>query len=305
MLLDRASLRIQMTVVISIVIHLFFLNIFGSRKFGKAPKHIKLTEIQYLEEISQPTEMEKLMTKLVTSSQPASKAVSAPSQSEAIAELQKESFNKVVGIEKQVGADEITEMDLTRLAALPALSAIDKVPAPVVQKVPKRIALERSRSSAVELLKNRVVSLEELPPADFGPKISRQKFQQPELIIKKVKAERRQKAFAIKKTKQLSLSRNTFISGEIKNREILHQEFPVVPRWLEEKGIEAEVTIRFVVNPDGEVGNKLFIEKTSGYAELDRLAMETLKKFLFAPLPLTVRQVEQKGTIVIRFTFRR
>jgi TonB family protein len=125
------------------------------------------------------------------------------------------------------------------------------------------------------------------------------------MIIKKVKAERKLAAQPVDAAKHLSLSRDTLISGEVKSREILHREAPVVPRWLEEKGVEAEVVISFVVNPDGEVGDRLYVEKTSGYAELDRLAIEALKKYEFAPLPLNVKQAEQKGSIVIRFTFRR
>jgi TonB family protein len=122
------------------------------------------------------------------------------------------------------------------------------------------------------------------------------------MIIKKVKAERKQGA-PVDAAKHLSLSRDTLISGEVKGREILHREAPVVPRWLEEKGVEVEVVISFVVNPDGEVGDRLYVEKTSGYAELDRLAIDAIKKYEFAPLPLTVKQAEQKGSIVIRFTF--
>ncbi|MCK5242174.1 energy transducer TonB [bacterium] len=302
MFLDRANMRVQMTVVISVGIHLALLNMFGSKKFSETPRSIKLTEIEYQEEVSKPTEIEKLMTKLAAPSKALSKTTPASSQIEAIEELQRASFSKVVGVREQLKVDEITEADLTRLAVLPKLDIGKKLSAaPSIQKASKRIALVRSRTSASQSLESRVVPLDELPPADFGPEISRRGFQQPELIIKKVKAARREKKAKIDSVKQLSLRRDSFISGEVKNREILHREFPRVPRWLEEKGIEAKVVIRFVVNPDGEVGDKVFVEKTSGYAELDRLAIAALKKFIFAPLPLTARQAEQKGTIVIRF----
>lgn len=309
MLLDRLSLRMQITVVGSLLFHLGVFHFFQGTQFGPAPKRLKLTEVEFIEEVRQPpTEMEKLMNKLAAPKpepKPETKAV----VQEAIKELEKTSFRKVVGLQHIQAADKITEADLTHLAALPKFqpAAVNRAPAPALASLAPKIKLVRSETSLEQqALSSRVVPVENLPPADFGPAdITHRGFQQPELIIKKVKAERQQPQAQVDSAKKLSLSRDSFITGEVKNREILHREFPPVPRWLEEKGVETEVVINFVVNPDGEVGDKLYVEKTSGYAELDRLAIEALKKFEFAPLPLNVKQAEQKGTIVIRFTFRK
>lgn len=298
---DNTAPRLNLTVLLSLGVHVLALSFLASHKFSEAPERLKLTEVEFQEEIVKPTEMEKLMTKLVAPAPEPPRAEEA--KIAAIEEIQKESFRQVVGMKAPKPLEDASNLDLTRLAALPKLDLAKQVPPPAIAARPaKRIALVRAAPSALEGLQSQVVPVEELPPADFGPEISRRGFQQPELIIKQVKAERRQQT--VDTAKKLSLARGGSISGEVKDREILHRENPPVPRWLEEKGVEAEVVIRFVVNPDGEVGDKVFVEKTSGYAELDRLAIEALKKFIFAPLPLNVRQVEQSGTIVIRFTFK-
>ncbi len=299
---DNTAPRLNLTVIASLGVHVLFLSILASHKFSEAPERLKLTEVEFQEEVVKQTEMEKLMTKLVAPAPEPPRAEEV--RIAAIEEIQKESFRQVVGMKAPKPLEDISDLDLTRLAALPKLDLAKQAPPPAIAAQPaKRIALVRAAPSALEGLESRVVPVEELPPADFGPEISKRGFQQPELIIKQVKAERRAQT-GVDTAKKLSLARGGSISGEVKDREILHRENPAVPRWLEEKGVEAEVVIRFVVNPDGEVGDKIFVEKTSGYAELDRLAIEALKKFIFAPLPLNVRQVEQSGTIVIRFTFK-
>ncbi|NTV51864.1 MAG: TonB family protein [Candidatus Firestonebacteria bacterium] len=307
MFLDRPNWRIQITVVGSLIIHGAILSYFSSGKIASGPTKLKLTEVEYQEEASKPTEVEKLMNKMTAPPKP-----TAPSPRQtaalnaALAELEHTSFSKVVGVHAARPAlDKISEADLKHLAALPKLKIESRAPAPNLAPVSiKKLELVRRQSSPEDELTAKVVP-DELPPADFGPDISRRGFQAPEMIIKKVKAERKLAAPAADKAKHLSLSRDTLISGEVKNREILHREAPVMPRWLEEKGVEVEVVISFVVNPDGEVGDRLYVEKTSGYAELDRLAIDALKKYEFSPLPLNVKQAEQKGTIVIRFTFQR
>ncbi len=305
MFLDRPNGRLQVTIIGSLIMHAALLSWFGSGKFAEREKTLKLTEVEYLEEAPKPSEFEKLMNKLAAPPKPlpqdANKVVAAEA---AMAELERTSFHRVVGLNAAPPAlDKISESELTHLAALPKLKPDTQAPAPNLAPIPtKKIDLVRQDASPLVELDAKVIA-GDLPPADFGPDINRRGFQQPEMIIKKVKAERKQ-GTNVDTAKRLSLSHDSVISGEVKTREILHKENPVVPRWLEEKGVEAEVVIAFVVNPDGEVGDRLYVEKTSGYAELDKLAVDALKKYVFAPLPLNVKQAEQKGSIVIRFTFR-
>lgn len=93
------------------------------------------------------------------------------------------------------------------------------------------------------------------------------------------------------------------ISGEIQSRKILRVEMPVYPAWAEEQGIEAEVTLQVRVEPDGSVvATSIYVLKTSGYAELDRLAKEALSRWFFGPLDKKKKQRDQTGEV--RFTFR-
>lgn len=308
MLLDRLNVRIETTLVVSLAIHAVLLSILIQRQIGTPAKRIELTEVEFqAESPPPPTEIEKLMNRITAPPKPPALSPAKARAADAVAELQRASFQQVVGVRATARsrADIVTEADLTRLASLPKLdrslaSAAVQAPPPL-----KRLDLVRAAPSAADLLAEKVVPLASLPPADFGADLSRRGFQQPEMIIKQVKAERRAQLPTPGSAQRLSLSRDSLISGEVKDRDILHRENPQAPRWLEEKGVEAEVVIAFVVNPDGDVGDKVFVQKTSGYADLDRLAIEALKKFVFAPLPLNVRQVEQSGTIVFRFTFHR
>jgi TonB family protein len=101
-------------------------------------------------------------------------------------------------------------------------------------------------------------------------------------------------------------NQNTFqVFGEIANRKRLKMFMPRYPRWAEEQGIECTVSVHLFVLPNGNVKNNLYVEQGSGYGEIDNLAMEALKRFKFAPLMPSERQVEQEGTIVFYFRLSR
>lgn len=298
MFLERTNIRIEMTIGLSIVLHVVLLGLWGLQRHATENK-LQLKEVEFVEETeTPPTGMEKLINKLVP---PAPPAASKASAQEAEALLTEQSFSKVVGLQAEAPHD-VSPIDLTKLAKLPAADfspAIEK--SPPSQPAGKKIALLPSERKSKINLESKVVALTELPAADFDLDIQRNKFQQPEQIIKQVKAERRKATTT--NVKKLSLNKASFIEGAVKHREIIRQATPKIPRWLEEKGIEAQVVIRFSVDPDGEVNDRMIVERTSGYEELDRNAMKALKSFIFAPLPLTAKQVEEKGTITFRFTF--
>ena len=93
-----------------------------------------------------------------------------------------------------------------------------------------------------------------------------------------------------------------WISGPLKNREILKMRLPRYPRWAEEKGLEAQVSIRLTVNVRGQVKTNLTVERTSGFTELDQLAVESLRMFVFRPLQEKETLREEWG--VATFNFR-
>lgn len=94
------------------------------------------------------------------------------------------------------------------------------------------------------------------------------------------------------------------MEGPLKYRKILKMNLPPYPRWAEEQGIEASVSFRLWVNPKGKVKPTLYLEKASGYAELDQLAKDALTQFIFVPLPETVTQEDEWGVATFRFELK-
>lgn len=95
------------------------------------------------------------------------------------------------------------------------------------------------------------------------------------------------------------------MEGPLKYRKILKMEMPPYPRWAEEKGISTSVSIRIWVDPRGKVKDNMYLEKTSGYAELDSLAMEYLAKFNFVRIPDDQPQEDEWGVATFRFELKK
>jgi TonB family protein len=90
------------------------------------------------------------------------------------------------------------------------------------------------------------------------------------------------------------------IEGPLSNRRVVSAAVPAFPQWAKDQGIvEADVAIRFSVDPEGRVLEGMRIEKTSGFGRLDRLAMESLKGWIFAPVAESAGN--QWGVITFRF----
>ena len=73
----------------------------------------------------------------------------------------------------------------------------------------------------------------------------------------------------------------------------------VQPLPANSTNIEAVITVRFEVNPDGSLGRFLLIRKMN--PELEREVMRTLRSWRFSRLPSGVPQEPQWGTITFRF----
>ena len=71
-------------------------------------------------------------------------------------------------------------------------------------------------------------------------------------------------------------------------------------QWAKEQGVvESAVSIRFTVDPAGKVLETMRVERTSGFGRMDRLAMEHLKLWRFAPV--SASEGNQWGIITFRF----
>ncbi len=85
------------------------------------------------------------------------------------------------------------------------------------------------------------------------------------------------------------------IKGSVSSRKVL--ERPSVPRV--KVRLETEIELSFRVLPDGRVDRA--IPSVKGDSELERIAVQYLRQWRFAPLSRDQPQVEQWGTIPIKF----
>ncbi|MCB4791442.1 MAG: energy transducer TonB [Elusimicrobia bacterium] len=92
------------------------------------------------------------------------------------------------------------------------------------------------------------------------------------------------------------------IIGPVTNRKVITSYLPVYPGWARAKHIEADVVIKFFVSPEGKVREKVYIERTSGYIQLDRLTTEALQRWVFEPVEDS--KGDQWGIITFRFLLK-
>jgi len=99
--------------------------------------------------------------------------------------------------------------------------------------------------------------------------------------------------------------KETGISEEIigpgGKRELVYRETVLYPEWAQKKGIEGNIRIKFWVEPDGRI-NETELLISSGYPELDIIAEETFRKWLFEPVVKKNKKVW--GVIIFRFRLK-
>ena len=89
------------------------------------------------------------------------------------------------------------------------------------------------------------------------------------------------------------------ITGPLSSRQVVTRAVPVYPAWARARNIEADVAIRFTVSAAGEVREQVVVERTSGFPELDKLAMDAIKKWQFSKL--AQGGADQWGVVTFRF----
>jgi TonB family protein len=135
------------------------------------------------------------------------------------------------------------------------------------------------------------------------PGISTMKSSQPVLKPETVKTEK-PVATAVPVKEKIEIKQNSalLITGQIANRRVLRAAKPPYPRWAQEQGIQAEVFIFITVRTDGTVKDNAYVQTSSGYPELDQLAMDAVQQFQFAS---TAGSGDETGTVVFRFQLQR
>jgi len=92
------------------------------------------------------------------------------------------------------------------------------------------------------------------------------------------------------------------IRGPLSRRKILYRNIPSYPEWAEKEGIEAGVSVHFVVLSDGKVKDNIYVVRTSGYPFIDKLVMEALKNWEFASLEGDLYGKEEWGLMTFYFS---
>ena len=81
-------------------------------------------------------------------------------------------------------------------------------------------------------------------------------------------------------------------------RRVKHRTMFKLPKWVEEKGISMNGSIKFWVSPDGSI-DRVEIFKTFGYADIDSLACSAVYKWRFEELP--EEQGEKNDCGIVKF----
>ncbi|HEY9856682.1 MAG TPA: energy transducer TonB, partial [Stenomitos sp.] len=92
----------------------------------------------------------------------------------------------------------------------------------------------------------------------------------------------------------------TGLTGDLGQRRIIDQVQPSYPESARRNGSEGDVRLRVWVAPEGRV-SRVEVVRLSGTPEMDKRAVEALKRWKFAPLPDGGSPVTQWGEITLRF----
>jgi TonB family protein len=91
--------------------------------------------------------------------------------------------------------------------------------------------------------------------------------------------------------------------GPVADRLLISHRLPAYPEWAKSEGVEATVKLYFVVLPNGRVKENILIQKTSGFQDFDRNAIEALLTWRFESLKAG-ETGEQWGSIAFNFRLR-
>lgn len=91
------------------------------------------------------------------------------------------------------------------------------------------------------------------------------------------------------------------LEGPAGNRRIIKRILPPSPDWINKRSLELTVQIKFQVMEDGTIKHGSVIRKTSGFPEIDQLALEALKRWKFEAIPAKPGNPQVWGTVTFRF----
>jgi len=90
------------------------------------------------------------------------------------------------------------------------------------------------------------------------------------------------------------------LAGPVADRPLVSYRKPEYPDWAKNDGVEATLSLYFIVLPNGKVKENILIEKTSGFEDFDQNAINALLAWRFEALR-SGETGEQWGSIMFNF----
>lgn len=91
------------------------------------------------------------------------------------------------------------------------------------------------------------------------------------------------------------------IDGPAGSRRIVKRALPESPAWVAQRGLDLSVQIKFQIAPDGRVKPGAVIKRTSGFPEIDRKALEAIRKWRFEPVLGRPNAGDAWGNVTFKF----
>jgi TonB family protein len=308
---DRKGISLSLT--FTIILHVAILLLFFNYQHKKQMEDYSLTEVQMLQEVPDeqkpPPEIEKpkklfdFLKQMIPIKQKMSIALDQPK----MLDLKKP--------EMSMNKPQMLALDKNKMDLKPAMKAIDldnevgktKISPAMVEHQKLMTAQQNKLANAPQRLNiNMNASRSSFLPQE-RPAISVDAMARGnglKAIAVKVEPTPAPKKKEVDEQVNIAPQRGTqlLITGQLSGRGIIRKTSPHYPRWAEEQGIQAQVSIDFTVSADGSVKDNLMVSRTSGYPELDDLAKEALQQFMFAPLSSSE---DQTGTAVFVYQLSR
>lgn len=161
--------------------------------------------------------------------------------------------------------------------AVTSLAAPGSVHRPALAGIPEGTAEDREK---VELTRRRgggttPIELERSAVSASVPAMAVPRT--PETVVRPAAAEEAES------TTRRSLAGADLV-GPVADRPLSAYTTPAYPEWAKREGMEASVTLYFLVLPNGRVKENILIQKTSGYEDFDRNAVTALRTWRFEPV---------------------
>ena len=93
------------------------------------------------------------------------------------------------------------------------------------------------------------------------------------------------------------------LMGQVADRPLEAYTIPTYPEWAKGEGVEASVSLYFEVRSDGQIKPNIVVQKTAGFADFDRNAIDALSAWRFAPLS-GGSMGEQWGSITFNYRLK-